>query len=154
MAGAAAIPIIGSVVSAQGAQDAADAKASAANFNASVNLTNADQAIQQSVEEQRKQQVFSSQQIGEARANYGASGVSSASGSALDALQQSNRNAALDSLQIKHAGDMKAWAYKSGATLDQMQASASKTAGSYGVASALFGGVSQGLNMANNFGGD
>ena len=141
MAAGAAIGMmaVGGMVGAAGAQSAANAKANADLYNAQIATTNATFNDQATTEEVRRQQVYATQAIGQQRANYGASGVSSASGSALDVLQASAKTAALDALTIQHNGDMKSWALRSGATLDQMGASAAQTAGTYGAASALLG---------------
>lgn len=143
--GGAALPIVGGFIGAMGAENSAANSSRASDFNAYVNNQNADLAIQQAAEEERKQRVYSSQVIGQSRANYGAAGVSSASGSALDVLQSSAANAELDALKIRNAGQIKAWGYKQGARLDAMKSSAASDAGNWGAANAIFGGVSQGI---------
>lgn len=142
MAGAAALPLVGGVVGMAGAQQAGNAKAAADNYNAQVATQNAAYTEQQTAEEIRRQGVYATEVIGAERANYGAAGVSSTSGSALDVLQASAKNAALDALTIQHAGDMKAWAYRSGAALDTMSSQESQTA-------AMFGTISAGITGAS-----
>jgi hypothetical protein len=146
MAAAAALPIIGGTVSAIGTQQAANAKAQADMYNANIASQNATYTEEQTAEQIRRQQVAAGQTIGQERASYGASGVESNSGSALDVLQASAKNAALDSLTIQHAGDMKAWAYQSGAALDSMGATEAQIAGTYGVVSS---GLGAGTGAAN-----
>jgi hypothetical protein len=141
-AAAAALPIVGGFVGAAGAKESAQAQANAQNYNAAIANQNAAFTEQETTEEVRRQGVLATQTIGQERASYGASGVSSTTGSALDVLQQSAKNAALDALTIQHSGDMKAWAYRSGAQLDKMGADQSLIAGDYGAVSAGLGGAS------------
>lgn len=152
MAAAAALPVVGGLVGAAGAESAANAKANADYYNANIANQNAAMVENQTTEEVRRNKVFATQVIGAQRANYGASGVSSTSGSALDVLQSSAKTAALDALTIQHNGDMKAWAYRSGASLDMMNASAAKTAGDYGAASEILGGATGAASILSSGG--
>ncbi len=146
--GAEAMQVVGASLKAGGINSEAQAKAQAAKHNAYIDMVNADQATQQAAEEARVNDVQASQHIGQARANYGASGVSSTEGSALDVLQQSARNAELDSLQIRHAGEMKAWGYKEGASMESASAENAHTAGNFGVANALWSSMNQGVQAS------
>lgn len=118
------------------------AKSQAADFNAYTAEENALQSLQQSAEQERQLRVSAYQQIGDARAGYGASGVSSTSGSALDVLQSSAQNAELDALNIKHAGQVKAWSYRTGKAMSVAEGANARMAGNYGAFNAI-------LNMGN-----
>lgn len=135
------LSLVGGVLGAAGAEQEADARSAAANYNASIANQNADLSLQQATEQERQQREYAYQALGNERASYGASGVSM-SGSALDVLQESARNAELDALNIRHAGQVKAWQYRSGARLDSMSANAAQSAGQFGVMSALLSGAS------------
>lgn len=140
---AAAVPIAlfaaGGAMQAGGAKFSANAAAQAADYNAGIARQNAAFTEQQTAEQERQHAITSESQIGAIRANYGASGVTSDSGSALDVVGQSARNSALDALNIQHAGDMKAWSYMSGASLDTAQAANDRVSGDLGAANAIFG---------------
>lgn len=142
---AAAVIAAGTLISAAGAGAEAQSRSQAAEYNAKINNLNAEAALDQAREDENRQRSYADRQLGDMRASYGASGVSSASGSALEVLAQSASDAERDSLNIRHQGAMKAWAYKSGSSLDTMNAANARMAGGYGVASAIFGGANSGF---------
>lgn len=78
----------------------------AGEYNAQVAQQNAAYTLQQSAEEERRSRVLSGKAIGDIRANYGASGVTS-DGSVLDVLEESAANAELDALTIRAEGRAK-----------------------------------------------
>jgi len=126
-------------VKAVGDNQKAQAQAQEDEFNASVKGQQALQAVAKANEDARISQVHSDAFIGQQRANYGASGVSGGSGSAQDVLQASAANAELDVLNIKHEGDMQAWALRTGAQEDQQSASNARSAGGWAVAGDILG---------------
>ncbi len=142
----AAAPLImmgaSTVLGMQGAQQEAAGKEAAAKYNAAMKQKQADSVIAQSQEDERRLRIEGTKAIGGIRATVGASGVQM-EGSALDVLESSAANAELDALTVRHQGQMKAWAYKSGANLDLYQGAQSKAAGEIGAASALLGGGSK-----------
>lgn len=141
MAGAGAIPVIGGIVGAFGANQQANATAQAASYNASVATQNAGEALYQGAVQLQQQQVRAAQQIGQGEANYGAAGVTGDSGSATDVLRMSAGNAERDALNITHASQMKAWSYQTGAYLDNMQGQNASTAAMYGAAGSMLTGA-------------
>ncbi len=153
MAATAPLSIAGGIMKIGAAQQQAHAQADAANYNAYVNEENAKQALQASAEQERMQRSTAEETIGKIEANYGASGVKGNTGSAMDVLQESARNAEMDALNIRHAGAMKAWAYHSGAALDVAQAANAHVAGNYSVASALISSISGAAASAGGAGG-
>lgn len=114
----------------------AGAESAAENYNADIAMQNATMANNQAAEEERKNRVQSKKQLGDIRASYGSSGVN-IDGSALDVLEESAANAELDSLQIKHGGQVKARAYENEANLDRFRAKNAKVAGYFGAASSV-----------------
>lgn len=131
---------IGSAFSAAGAYQSGQAGAMAARYNADLAEKNAVLAIQQGAEEERRSRVIARKTIGAARANYGASGVST-DGSAMDVLAESAAAAEQDALNIRNNASMKADAYRAEARMERLRGSAAETAGTLGALGALFGGA-------------
>lgn len=147
-AGVAAAKGVGTLISAGGANQEANAEAHASDYNAAVNTYKADMALQDAAEKERQQRMFAAQFIGQQRASYGASGVTTQGGSALDVLQESAAKAELDALNIRVSGQRQAWAYKAGAALDVAHAAQSHIQGNYKVLGTLMGGAnSMGSNI-------
>ena len=117
----AAISAVGAIKQGQDAQNAA-------NYNASV-------AEQTSQEQARRDAIQARMVIGQDRANYGASGVTT-EGSPLDVLQQSAKMAELDKLTTIYAGATQAASYRA-------QGKAARTASYFQAAGALAGGASK-----------
>ena len=74
-----------------------------------------------------RQQLIAGKKIGAGEAGYGAAGVSSNSGSALQVMQASNMNAELDRLNILHGADLKAINLQNQAALDRFGADSAET---------------------------
>lgn len=129
------------VFGAVGAMEEGRAGYIAGQYNASVADENARQARLQAAEDARRQEVDARKQLGSIKAAYGASGVVSSEGSALDVLQESARSAALDHLTIKHQGELRARAYESEAVIARMGGDAARTAGNWRAASSLTAGA-------------
>ena len=117
----AAISAVGAVKQGQDAQDAA-------NYNASV-------AEQTSQEQARRDAIQARMVIGQDRANYGASGVTT-EGSPLDVLQQSAKMAELDKLTTIYAGATQAASYRA-------QGKAARTASYFQAAGSLAEGYAK-----------
>jgi hypothetical protein len=141
----AAVPIIMGVSAiAQGVgsfmQGSADADA--ADKNAARLTENARTARQQAAEEERRYRISGQKQLGGIRANYGASGISSSEGSALDVLQESAQNIELDALEIRHQGELKAQGYTEDAATERDRAGTARTGRwLFGASSILKGGA-------------
>lgn len=93
-------------------------------FNAKMDLYNAQNALAESAEDERRFRIQTKQALGDIRAGYGASGVT-LEGSPMEILRQSASNAELDALTIRHKGAIKAWAYENQVKLDQFEGYAS-----------------------------
>jgi hypothetical protein len=131
---------IGTGVAIMGQMQAASAQASAANYNAEVARNNAIAAQQQARQNELIQQQQSRQKIGGITAAYGASGIDSGSGSALDVLGSSAANAELDRQTLVFNGALQAAGYGDEAALDAARAGSAKTAGLTSAAGLLLSG--------------
>lgn len=145
MAGAgAAVPAVlgvgSALMGASGANEQAAGMAASSEYNARIKGQQADAAILQSAEDERRFRVQTKQMLGGIRTAVASSGVQM-EGSAMDVLESSASNAELDALTIKHQGKMKAWALKAGAQADMMAASNARTAGNYASATSLLKGA-------------
>jgi hypothetical protein len=135
----------GDIVQGQMTSQTLDAQAGLADANAQ-------EAENQGQYNATRQSLISSQKIGESEAAYGASGVTSSSGSVADVIGASNANAEMDRLNILHGADIKALNYNNQALMDRYGA-ASATYGSYwAAAGAITGGAIQGLSSATQGG--
>ncbi len=151
MAAAAAIgagmAVGGAVTGIINASNENDLQNQASAMNTRTSLDNARLALQESAEDERRLRIQNKQQLGDIRANYGASGVT-LEGSPLDILQQSAANAELDALTVRHQGAVRAWAYQNEARVEQFQADASNKMLPGRIAQSLFGAGSQ---VAQNY---
>jgi len=127
--------ILSGLISAAGAISNSRAQASAANYNAAVASQNAQLATQSAAENERRQRVINSKNLGQLRANVGANGIT-LEGSAADVIEESATAAELEALQIRHEGALQAVGYSNTAKLDRMQAK-NAMAGGYLKASGL-----------------
>src|SRR6185503_1580161 len=121
---AAAFPIMmlaGAAISAAGAIQQANAAKAASNYNAQ--LKERDAAIATSQADQEAQQVrwASARAQGSLIAGYGASGVSTDTGSPLDVLANSASQAKLDEETVLYRGKLKSTGYLSDAALFRNQ---------------------------------
>lgn len=137
---AAGLAIAGGV-QALGALSSGESQSEALGYSADVASNNATLALQAGDMNARRQQMLSSQKIGAERAGYGASGIDSGSGSALDVLGSSAMNGELDKLNILHGAQVQAINFENQAAIDRSQADSAKNAGLFGAAGALAGGV-------------
>lgn len=100
----------GDAISAVGAINQGKADSMAGEYNAQSAEQNAAYSLQQAKENERRQRIVSKKFLGDIRASYGASGITT-EGSALDVLEESAANAELDALTIRHEGQVKATGY-------------------------------------------
>lgn len=135
MAGSGMVSAIGNIMAGNAEADAMKANANTARRNAEI-------VRKQANEDERRFRIGSAKQIGDMRANYAASGVSTADGSALDVLADSAATAELDALTIKHQGELKAMGFEEDARADDRRAAGARLRGYVGGASALLSGAS------------
>lgn len=128
----------GMLTQAWGSLMQSEAQQNAANTNAARANRNAEQAIAESVENERRLRVYGSKVIGDIRASYGASGVTT-EGSVADVLQNSARNIELDAQDVRMKGRMRADAFRQEAEDFTKQGETAKKNKWMGVAGAFFG---------------
>lgn len=154
---AAAAAIGSGAIGAVGALQAGHAAQQAANYNAQVQMQNAQQAernaeiaSQSGMANQNIQQLKNRAQIGSIKANEGASGVSLTSDGSFQDVQASAASIGeLDSLSIRSRAAREAYGYavqgidfQNRATLDKAEGKAAKTASYLNVGSTLLGAAS------------
>lgn len=144
---------IGNIVQGQG-------EASALNYNAQIQQNNATAALISAKLNADKSSLQSNKIIGQAKANYGASGVTSDSGSVLDVIAASSANAELDKQNILYGGQIKAINADNQASLDRISANNALTGSYFGAAGnilkggATIYGMSSGGGSNNSSGDD
>ena len=140
----AAIPAIvmvaAAAVAAAGTAYAAVSASNAAKYNAQVEENQADYARQAAQAQAEAHQRDVSRQLGQIRANYGASGVD-IEGSPLDVLGESARMGELDRLTILNQGENQAIGLQNSARLDRYQATTKLVGGGLSATGTLLGGI-------------
>lgn len=131
-----AISSVGTVIQGDAAKNAGEYNAAVSDYNAAQTENDGAIALQQ---QQRKAE----QVIGSARAQMGASGVSSTEGSSLEVLKQSASQAALDSLNIQSKTAAKAYSYRTTGAIQRYEGDQAQTASKYSAAGQLLGGAAQ-----------
>lgn len=110
-----------------------DAIAKAAEYNASIALRNVEIAKFQGQIAEEDQAKLATKTLGAARAAYGASGVTAASGSAIDVLAESAANAARDRYMLKFNTDLKVQNFTDQANMENMTANNARASTTFGV---------------------
>jgi hypothetical protein len=134
-----AASLAGGALSAFGSLYQGKAEAAAQEFNARVSENNAKMAEAQAAEEERRVRVGGAKAIGDMRANFGASGVVTSEGSALDVLEESAMNVELDALSVRYQGHAQALALKNEAFMARRAGKQAKLMGKLGAASSVLG---------------
>lgn len=118
-----------------------EANKEAGQYNAAINMQNAELARQQGLVQAENQARDAKRTVGSMVANYGASGVQTDVGSPLDVLADSARMATLDNLTIKYNAEMQARSYEQQAQLNLMGggSSTSSVLGALGAGLDAFG---------------
>jgi hypothetical protein len=147
MAMAAALgQVAGAGLTAYGQLKKGQDEATISTMDANMNEENARIALQNTGLNEMRQRVIGAKAIGNERAAFGASGVSSTAGSALDVMMDSAANNARDALNIKHAGEMKALGYQNEAGLYRARAGMAQSEAELSAASTLLGGFTKGAS--------
>lgn len=100
-------------------------QAKASDYNAQLNLQNAEQFRLQYAENERRLRVKQAKERGAIRAGFGSSGLQ-ITGSALDVLAEAAATHELDALTIRHEGEVKAIAEENDAKLNRFSAASSR----------------------------
>lgn len=127
--------VAGGIIQAYGMNREGEAQARASEFNAQVAEQNAEQAILQAAQEERRIRVLGKKEIGAMQAAYGASGIEG--GSSLDVLAESIANLELDAMNIKYAGQTKAVNFRNEARYERYRGKEARTGAQLGAAATL-----------------
>lgn len=120
--------MVGAGVQVLGQVQQANSTSAAAQYDANRAAQNAIVSRQQAAEDERVYRVGLRKQIGSARASIGASGLQSG-GSPADVLSDMAATGELDSLKLKHAGEVKAAGYTSDTNLYNLRAQSAQAGG-------------------------
>jgi cytochrome c biogenesis factor len=148
-----AVSAVGAISQGMAASDQAQSAAQAAQYNATVDQQNANNAMAVANANEESQRRKNAYMLGNTRAGLIQSGIGT-DGSSSDVLQQSAQNAELDALNIRYEGILKGRAYSNQENLDVMQANADQnnadnamTNGFLGAGGALLSGASNYSNQ-------
>lgn len=125
--------ILGGTLQAIGQIKAGDAAQQAADYNAQSAEQSARDARDEAALNEQLQRTQAQKMLGDIGAGYRASGLK-VTGSALDVLAESKRNAELDAMMIRKGGERKANAYMRQAEGLRMEGSAAKSASRWAAA--------------------
>lgn len=150
---AVAIPLmlIGGAMGAIGSYNQGKAAYQMSIYNAGELEKNAVAAKQQAAEEERRQRAMGGRTLGNIRASYGASGLSS-DGTGQDILEESASLAELDALTIRHSGVVAAENYKNQARMTRFQGSEAFRAAKLGAWTSIFTAGAQAASFGGNMG--
>lgn len=113
----------------------------AADYNAGIADYNAGSVLNEGKFQVQRQQRMAAQQIGSNAAQYASQGINNDFGSALDILEASTAQSALDSETIKFNADTKAYGYKKSAALLRMEGETALNNSYLSAASTLLSGA-------------
>ena len=146
---AIAIPIVLAVIAAKGAIDKTNAETAAASRNAAISARNATISRQQGEAAATQQERINYLRLSQINANVGASGITQG-GSAMDILESSTAQAALDVQNIRYNASLKAMGFDENAELNIQAAKTSSEGGRFNAVSAGLQGYAAG---GGGFGG-
>lgn len=141
------LQMLGTALQVFGILDKGDSESEAAEFNAAVADQNAGIALAQGEADVVQQGRVNALRIGRIRSGYGASGIRSDSGSALDVLEDSVMQAKLDEQNIRYGAAMKARGYNVSAELDRRRASSAQSNSMFSAAGAALLGYTRAQGM-------
>lgn len=138
-----AMMMAGSAISAMGAISQANAQQAASSYNATIKEREAGLATEQATQDVQQVRWAAKRAEGSLLAGYGASGVTTDTGSPLDVLANSASQAKLDEETVLFKGKLKAMGLNAGAELDRTAGKTAKQQGPLNAASYLLGGAGQ-----------
>jgi len=143
-----AVPVMiaSAVISAMAAMRTGQTQSEMAKYNAKLAETNSEVANAEGAAASDAQDRDSQRRIGAAIAAYGASGVDVGTGSPVDVLADSARQATLDNLTVKYNYKLRALGYQNQAGLDTATGEYALAAGRMGATASLLQGVGQALS--------
>lgn len=135
--------LVGLAASAAGIFISGSQQQSMANYNAAVAEQNAKMATDKATYDAKMHNQEVRRILAAQRSLYGASGVSSESGSSLLVTDDTVKQGAMDALAIRYGGDVKAAKQRSAANLYRMQGKAAMTSAGIGAGTTLLTGASK-----------
>lgn len=147
----AALPIVGGLFKAGGAELQADDRSYQLDDEARVADQNAVTSRAAGAYNARKQAIMGEKTEGAVSADYAASGVTSDSGSALEVLRESHTNSELDRQNILFGAESKAQNFNTQARAARRGSSSARAAGNLNAFSSIFEG---GAKAYDRYGGD
>lgn len=158
-AAAPVIAVVGSIASAGGAllggmaaKNAGDYQAQVARMNAQIAKENADRALERSQIEQQDQDMLTRGQLGTQEALQAASGLSIDGGSQILTRKSAAMLGRRDALNIRQAGELEAYGYKTQAVNSESQARMAKAQGQSALIGSYFSAGGSLLSSAAKFG--
>lgn len=140
--------LIGGGISAFGQIKQGQQAKAAGEYNFQLQQENAALATQEGDFAIARQKREAEQAIGQATAQYGASGVDTGQGSALDVLQQSAAQGVLDSSKIAYQASLKARGFRQTGDIDLFKGQNAETSSYYSAAGTLLGSSGSALSSA------
>jgi hypothetical protein len=137
------IGLVGTAISAASAIQRGSDEANISKIDAQTNATNAALAAQNTAMNLQRQSIISTKQIGMERAQFGATGAQSTTGSALDVLADSASNAERDKLAIQQAGTARVLGFQNEENLYNMRAGFAGSEAGLSAAGTLLGGTAR-----------
>lgn len=134
--------VAGSVMSAIGAIQQGQAAKSAAEYNATIAMQNAEIARSNARAKAQQQERETYLRLGSIRANQGASGGTANEGSVLDVIGDVAAQSELEKQQIIYQGELQARGFQNEATLETFAGDTKQTAGYWKAGSELLSGAS------------
>lgn len=135
--------LMGMVLSAAGTLMSASQQSDMANYNAAVAEQNAKMATDKATYDAKMHNQEVRRILAAQRSLYGASGVSSESGSPLLVMDDTIKQGAMDALAIRYGGDVEAAKQRSAANLYRMQGKNAMTSSVIGAGSTLLTAASK-----------
>ncbi len=140
---AAVMAMAGGATSGIGALTQGQDQSNALTTSARIQRENATEALQKGAFDAQRQELIGGQKIGAADAAYGASGVTSTSGSVMDEMAMSHANLEMDRLNILHGADIRSINYNNQASMDSLGAEQTLKGSYMNAVASLFGAGSK-----------
>jgi hypothetical protein len=138
-------------VSTYGQVQAGNYQKAVANENAKIAEQSGALALQRGAAEAGIRRMKAGQEIGQARAQLGTTGIALESGGGLEAIADARMMSELDVETVKNNAAREAWGYKVGAMNSRAQGELALTSSRYGAASTLLGTAAQAASMGASY---
>ncbi len=129
--------VAGGLLGAYGEWQRGDNAMAVAEMNAAKAEQDAKAVREIAADEERKQRTLGRKALGDIRTTYGASGVQTTTGSALDVLEESARNVELDALNIRYQGELQARSLFEDARISRFRGESTRSEARLGAAAQL-----------------